>query len=85
MKPPNAGPTVLAALLAVCPIPWIVPRTLGCGLQLLMRIVVAGEANVFPTTCRKSKLVIEIQIGQPVFCEGGGVVEGIRESNGARI
>jgi hypothetical protein len=29
--------------------------------------------------------VIEIQTGKPVFCEGGGVVEGIRESNGARI
>jgi hypothetical protein len=65
--------------------PWIVPRTLGCGLQLLMRIDVAGEANVLPTTCMKSNPVIEIQIGQPVFCDGGGVVEGIRESMGASI
>jgi hypothetical protein len=50
-----------------------------------MRIDVAGEANVLPTTCMRSTPVIEIQIGKPVFCDGGGVVEGIRDSNGASI
>jgi hypothetical protein len=47
-----------------------------------MSIVVAGEAKVLPTTCTKRSPVIESQIGKPVFCEGGGVVDGISERNG---
>jgi hypothetical protein len=47
-----------------------------------MSIVVAGDANVLPITCTKRSAVIDTQMGKPVFCEGGGVVEGIRERKG---
>lgn len=49
-----------------------------------MRIVVAGVAKVRPTTCRKRRLVRAAQIRGPVFWDGGGVVEGMRERNGIR-
>ncbi len=50
---------------------------------MLMRIVVAGPANVRATTKRKRRDVTPTQISTPVFSLGGGVVDGMRERSGA--
>lgn len=48
----SIGPKVLAKLLTLCPMPCTVPSTLGCGVQLLIRMVCAGNTNVRPATWR---------------------------------
>jgi hypothetical protein len=64
--------------------PWIVPRTDGCGEQLLIRIVVAGDANVRPITWTKRSAVSADHIVTPVFWLGGGVVDGMRDKKGTK-
>ncbi|EQB45581.1 hypothetical protein CGLO_15521 [Colletotrichum gloeosporioides Cg-14] len=84
--PHSTGPIVRAALLTLCPSPCIVPSTLGCGVQLLIRIVCPGSANVRPSTWNSKTPTIANQIAGPPFGPGGGApgVVGTTERYGTR-
>lgn len=64
--------------------PWIVPRTVGWGEQLLIRMADAGVAKVRPTVWMKRRPVSAIHTGRPVFWLGGGVVDGMSARKGMR-
>lgn len=56
----------------------MVPRTDGCGEQLLRRIIEVGRVNVRAVTWRKRTTIIENQTQPPLAWFGGGVLEGAR-------
>lgn len=59
--------------------PCIVPRTEGCGEQLLSRMMEVGRVKVRAETCKKSVMMIQNQTQGPLAWPGGGIVEGARE------
>jgi hypothetical protein len=59
-----------------------IPNTLGCGLALLIKIVVHGNANVLAVTCINSTPVIAIQINGPETPAGGLLQLGMILKNG---
>lgn len=61
------------------------PRTEGWGEQLLIKIVVAGPANVREMVWMRRIQVSAVQIRGPVFPHGGGERDGMSERNGARV
>lgn len=73
------GPIVRKADDTDCPMPWIVPRTDGCGEQLFSKIIEVGRVNVRAVTCRKSTTMMENQTQTPLAWSVGGVEDGARE------
>jgi hypothetical protein len=83
IHPNRIGPNVLVKLDTDCPMPCVVPRTDGCGQQLLMRIAVHGKANVLASTWTNSTTVIAIHTSAPETPAGGIDVLGTRLRKGA--
>lgn len=81
--PPKTGPTVRNMAETLWPRPWIVPRTLGCGLQLFRRMILAGMVKVRAVTCRNKTNVMPSQTMGPDAASGGAVHEGRIASVGA--
>lgn len=72
------GPRVRKVAEVAWPRPWIVPSTLGWGELLLMRMMVAGSANVRAATWRKRTTLMPSQMMEPLAGSGGGEEEGRR-------
>ena len=53
-QPPITGPRVRAAELTLWATPWIVPSTLGCGEELLIKMIALGSVKVRAIICRLS-------------------------------
>jgi hypothetical protein len=65
------GPKVLVKLDTDWPIPCTVPKTDGCGEQLLIRIVAHGSAKVRANTWINRTPVIAAHMNMPVTPAGG--------------
>src|SRR5690242_7398559 len=79
------GPIVLVRLDTDCPIPCTVPNTDGCGLTLLTKIVVQGNANVRARTWMNRTPMTAIQMNGPLTPAGGALQLGTRLRNGASV
>ncbi|KAF1969712.1 hypothetical protein BU23DRAFT_439594, partial [Bimuria novae-zelandiae CBS 107.79] len=49
----SGGKTDLLRLLQITPVVWIIPRTLGCGVQSFINRLVAGTTPVRPAAKRR--------------------------------
>ena len=82
--PEKIGPIVRKADETDCPIPCIVPRTLGCGEQLFNKMIEVGRVNVLAVTWRKRTTIMENQTQGPLAWPEGGVDDGARAMYGAK-
>jgi hypothetical protein len=83
-QPAKIGPRVRKVAEQAWPSPCIVPKTEGCGDELLSRMMVAGRAKVRAATCRNNTEEMPSQIAAPEAGSGAFDVDGRSAMYGAR-
>lgn len=83
-QPARIGPRVRKVAEQAWPRPCIVPKTEGCGDELLSRMMVAGRAKVRAATCKNNTKEIPSQTAAPEAGSGAFDVDGRSAMYGAR-